>query len=71
MAKYEKLKQKKEKVLTDADIMKYEIAEELGLLDKVNSTGWKSLTAKESGRIGGIMTKRRRAANAGIETVNV
>jgi hypothetical protein len=61
----EKIKLKKEKVLTDADIMKYEIAEELGLLDKVNSTGWKSLTAKESGRIGGIMTKRRRAAANG------
>ncbi len=41
--------------------MKYEIAEELGLMEKVNETGWKSLTAKESGRIGGIMTKRARA----------
>jgi len=48
--------------LCQNDIMKYEIAEELGLLEKVNSTGWKSLTAKESGRIGGIMTKRRRAS---------
>jgi len=62
MSKSENAKHKKEKVLTEADILKYEIAEELGLLDKVNSTGWKSLTAKESGRIGGIMTKRRRAA---------
>jgi hypothetical protein len=40
--------------------MKYEIASELGYLDKVLSTGWKSLTAKESGRIGGLITKRRR-----------
>jgi len=40
--------------------LKYEIATELGLLDKVMDGGWKSLTAKESGRIGGIMTKRRR-----------
>ncbi len=40
--------------------LKYEIAEELGYLDKVMNTGWKSLTAKESGRIGGLMTKRRR-----------
>jgi len=47
-------KQKKEK-------MKYEIAEELGLLEKVTQNGWKSLTAKESGKIGGIMTKRRKA----------
>jgi len=42
------------------DIMKYEIAEELGLTDKVNATGWKSLTAKESGRIGGILAKRKK-----------
>lgn len=40
--------------------LKYEIAEELGLIDKVLTSGWKSLTAKESGRIGGLMTKRRR-----------
>lgn len=38
--------------------LKYEIAEELGYLDKVMSTGWESLTARESGRIGGMMTKR-------------
>lgn len=42
--------------------IKYEIASELGYLDKVMSTGWKSLTAKESGRIGGIMTKKKREA---------
>ena len=41
--------------------LKYEIAEELGLIDKVLLSGWKSLTSKESGRIGGLMTKRRRA----------
>ncbi len=40
--------------------MKYEIASELGLLDKVMENGWKNLTAKESGKIGGIMTKRKR-----------
>lgn len=42
------------------DELKYEIAKELGYLGKVMDTGWKSLTAKESGRIGGIMTKRRK-----------
>jgi len=42
------------------DIMKYEIAEELGLLEKVNTTGWKSLTTKESGRIGGLLAKRKK-----------
>ena len=51
---------KKEKILTETDIMKYEIAEELGLMDKVKSTGWRSLTARESGKIGGLITKRKR-----------
>ena len=41
--------------------MKYEIAEELGLLDKNSENGWKGLTSRESGRIGGIMGKRKRA----------
>ena len=43
--------------------LKYEIAEELGLLDKVMAEGWKSLSSKETGRIGGIMTKRLKNKN--------
>lgn len=46
--------------LTPEEQMKYEIAEELGLLDRVMKDGWKSLSAKETGRVGGLMTKRRR-----------
>lgn len=42
------------------DKLKFEIATELGLGDKVISGGWRSLTSKESGRIGGIITKRKR-----------
>ena len=41
--------------------MKYEIAEELGLFDKISENGWKGQTSRESGRIGGIMGKRKRA----------
>ena len=40
--------------------LKYEIAEEMGLLDKVLSDGWRSLSARETGRIGGIMTSRKK-----------
>ena len=40
--------------------LKYEIAEELGLLDKVLEGGWKSLTSKEKGKIGGFIKKKRR-----------
>jgi hypothetical protein len=48
------------------DIMKMEIAEELGLLEKVNSGGWKSLTAKESGRIGGILARRKKKESENV-----
>ena len=40
--------------------MKYEIAEEMGLLDKVLEDRWRSLSAKETGKIGGMMTSRKR-----------
>lgn len=40
--------------------IKYEIADELGLCDKVNKVGWSGLTAEETGRIGGMMTKRKK-----------
>ncbi len=50
--------QKKE--FSDELLMKYEIAEELGLIEKVKNVGWGGLTAKETGRIGGLMTVRRR-----------
>lgn len=40
--------------------IKYEIADELGLSDKVDRYGWSGLTAEETGRIGGIMTKRKK-----------
>ena len=45
--------------LTPDEKVKYEIAEELGLLDRVMKDGWKSLTSKETGRIGGLITKQR------------
>lgn len=47
--------------------LKYEIAEELGLLDRVLTDGWKALTSKETGRIGGLMAKKRRELDAGLE----
>ena len=46
--------------LSPEEKMKYEIAEELGLLDKVMKEGWRSLSSKETGKIGGLVTKRRR-----------
>ncbi|WHH56870.1 small, acid-soluble spore protein, alpha/beta type [Petroclostridium sp. X23] len=55
------MEKKPQKKINEADEkLKLEIAEELGLLDKVKQMGWKSLTAKETGRIGGLMTRRKR-----------
>ncbi len=55
---------RKKKTLSEAEKkqekMKYEIAEELGLLDKVMEYGWENLTSKESGKIGGILSSRKR-----------
>ena len=39
-----------------------EIARELGLLDRVKAVGWAGLSAKETGRIGGLMGRENRAA---------
>ena len=47
--------------MEDTERMKYEIAEEMGLLDKVLEEGWRSLSAKETGKIGGMMTSRKKA----------
>ena len=52
---------KEPKAPTENDLLKLEIARELGVMDKVEAVGWKSLTAKESGRIGGVMASRKRA----------
>ena len=38
---------------------KWEVALELGLFDKVVEGGWKSLTSRESGKIGGILSSRK------------
>lgn len=39
---------------------KFEIAKELGLDEKILREGWRALSAKESGRLGGIMASRRK-----------
>jgi len=44
--------------------LKMEIAAELGLLEQVKSKGWHSLSAQDAGRIGGLMTQRRRRREA-------
>lgn len=45
--------------------MKYEVAMELGLYDQIMEQGWKSLSSKEAGKIGGIVANLRKES---IET---
>ena len=54
--------------LTPDEVLKYEIAGELGLLDRVLENGWRTLTAKETGRIGGLVTRRHREMASREET---
>lgn len=49
--------------LNEKEKMKYEIARELGVLDQVLENGWKSLSAKDTGRIGGMMTGKKKRKN--------
>lgn len=67
---------KKEKPICFSELepeekLKYEIAEELGLLEKVMEDGWKALTSKETGRIGGLITKKRREMEKAGEKHNM
>ena len=52
----------------DADVQKkYEVAKELGIYDKVLEKGWGSLTAEETGRVGGLLRKRK---NSGVRVLS-
>ena len=55
--------------LSKEELQKYEIAKELGLFDRVMSEGWGSLSARETGKIGGILAKRRKDEKAVGNTI--
>ncbi len=40
------------------DKMKFEVAEDLGLINKIYNQGWENMTTQEVGRIGGNMVKK-------------
>ena len=46
--------------LSPDELLKYEVAAELGIFDKVMRDGWQSLTARETGRIGGLVAKKKK-----------
>ncbi|HVJ48672.1 MAG TPA: small, acid-soluble spore protein, alpha/beta type [Desulfitobacterium sp.] len=47
------------------EALKLEIAAELGLIEQVRDRGWHSLSAKDAGKIGGIMTQRKKKERRG------
>ena len=48
------------KPLSPDERLKYEVARELGLMDKPKDVGWAGLSTAESGRIGGLCGARKK-----------
>lgn len=46
--------------LNEKQTRKYEAADRLGLTPRLLENGWPGLSAKEAGRIGGVMAGRNR-----------
>lgn len=51
---------KRKRPKTRWDRLKEEVARELGLGEKLRQLGWGGLTAADSGRVGGIMGRRKK-----------
>ncbi|HAH96969.1 MAG TPA: hypothetical protein DHD79_03345 [Firmicutes bacterium] len=51
---------KKKKPLTPQEKAKLKVARELGFYEQVREGGWGSLSAKECGQVGGILSKKIR-----------
>lgn len=56
-------KNKKPKVLNEKDLLKIEIAKEMGIWEQVQNEGWESLSNAVCGKVGGLMSKRLRNAS--------
>ncbi len=47
--------------LSEEEKEKYLVAQQLGLFEKLQEVGWGGLTASESGRVGGYISKLRKS----------
>jgi hypothetical protein len=56
-------KNKKNTIMDERELLKMEIAKELGIWDQIESHGWESLSNEACGRVGGIMRKRLQERN--------
>ena len=52
--------------LSARDMLKMEIAKEMGVWEQVEKEGWKSMTNATCGRVGGIMRKRLQEHKNGL-----
>ena len=59
-------KSRSRKPITREDILKLYVADSLGYLEKVRADGWGGLTCAESGRVGGMMTRRMKRLEKGL-----
>jgi len=51
---------KKKKPLTERDLLKLEIINEIGLDTRLAEVGWDGLSAADCGRVGGLLARRLR-----------
>lgn len=58
MSKEKDFTEKSFEEMSETERLKYETAVELGLVDRLMENGWKSLSASETGKIGGIMNRK-------------
>ena len=52
---------------TAKDRLKFDIAERLGLLEQVLRDGWGSLSAKECGQVGGVLSRTFKERKANLQ----
>lgn len=51
---------KKQKPLTERDLLKLDIISEIGLDTRLAEVGWDGLSAADCGRVGGLLARRLR-----------
>lgn len=63
MSKDKEFTEKSFDEMDEKERLKFETAKELGLADRLMKNGWKSLSASETGKIGGLMNRRMKDNN--------
>lgn len=58
MSKEKDFTEKSFEEMNEKERLKFETAVELGLAERLMEKGWKSLSAGETGKIGGIMNRK-------------